>query len=144
MSSGTKRLGRDLLAKRGNGDGPPETYTTVAGCKTHSVSINNNPIDVTDKQSGQWAEIMSGGIKKMSISASGVFASDTALRACKADIFSVAGADRRNWTIVMGNGDTYVGPFFMTSMEDAGEFGGEQTFSMKWESAGPIVFTPGP
>jgi len=57
-----KYRGIGTLIKRGNGDGPPETFTTIAGARdVAGPALTREIIDVTSQESsGDYAEKMPG------------------------------------------------------------------------------------
>ena len=66
--------GRDMLLKIGDG-AAPEVFTTVAGLRARTISLNAKTADVTDADSaGRWRELLAGaGMKSASVSGQGVF-----------------------------------------------------------------------
>lgn len=139
-----KYKGRLFLVKRGQGDGPPETFTTVGGMRSTGMTINNETVDVTDKGSAPWRELLAGaGLKSMSISLAGVFKNDAELKALQQRILATDGTDILNFQIISESGDKFVGAFQITSLERTGEHVGEEQYSISLESSGAITFTPG-
>ena len=129
--------GSELLVKIGNA-GSPETFTTVAGLRDTSISMNAETIDVTNKDSSRARTLLANaGIKSFSASGSGVFtdsASEASVRtAFDATTFS-------NFQIIIPDFATFSGAFQVVSIEYAGSFNGEVTYSMSFESAGAITF----
>jgi len=129
--------GRAFLLKIGDG-GNPETFDVVGGMRSTSLRINNEMVDVTNKTSGGWREILSGaGLRKISLSGSGIFtdsASETSLQA-KALASSVD-----NYEVVFESGAKFSGAFQVTSLEFAGDYNGERTYSIALESSGVVSF----
>ena len=123
------------------------SLTTIAGLRSTSMSINGEMVDVTTKDSNPLVaggadkarEILEGGgIRSMAISASGVF-TDSAL---ENDIrISAQKGQIREYKLVFGDGDDITGNFLITSYERAGEFNGEETYSMTLESSGQVTHT---
>lgn len=134
----TKYAGRSFILKSGDGGGT-EVYTTVGNMRTNSISINNEMIDVTDKDGGQFREIIAGGIKSLSISGEGVMSSDSIVARLLAKSLATDGSDKSNYKVVIGTG-TFTGAFFLTKFELAGEYNGAQTYSIALESSGAITF----
>lgn len=132
------QAGKQLLIKVGDGAGP-EVFTTVAGLRSNSISINKETVDITNKGStGQWRELLGGaGVKSVSVSGSGVFLDDASEETVRADIFSDA---ITNYQILVPDFGTFTGAFEVTSIEYAGEYNGEATYSLSLESAGVIAF----
>jgi TP901-1 family phage major tail protein len=71
--------GKDILLKIGDG-ASPETFTTVAGLRARTLSLNAKSVDTTDSEStGRWRELLAGaGIKSAAVAGSGVFRDVTA------------------------------------------------------------------
>lgn len=138
--------GRDVLLYRGNGDGPPETFTKVGGLKTTDLSIDNKSIDVTDKNDGQWMTLLSGGIKSMAISLAGVISDDVTIRNLQDDIYDLTGIarDLRNFQMKFGNLDIITCAFQITKFQRAGAFGGEETYTISLASSGTPTVVRGP
>lgn len=129
--------GSAMLMKVGNG-GSPETFTTIAGLRSNELTINNESVDVTNKDSsGKRQMLAAAGIQSISVSGSGVFtdaASETTVK-------TNALADTNdNYQFLVPDFGTFTGAFQITSLAYAGEFNGEVTYSISFESAGAITF----
>ena len=121
--------------------------TTIAGLRSTSMTINGEMVDITTKDSDPLvsggstkarALLAGGGVSNMAISASGVFTdsaleNDIRVRAQKGQIDS--------YKLVFGDGDNIVGNFQITSYERAGEYNGEETYSLTLESSGQVTHT---
>lgn len=128
--------GASLLLKVGSGS--PESFTTIGGLRSTSITLNDEAVDVTNKDSSGVRELLAdGGIHSISISGSGVFtdaASETTLRGLmNASTFS-------NFQVIIPDFGTYTGAFMVASLEYAGEYNGEVTYSVTLESSGSIAF----
>lgn len=129
--------GKDLLLKLDSTGA--NVFTTVAGLRTKSLSLNAEAIDATNADSlGQWRELLAGaGIRRARLTGSGIFkdaASDTLVRQ-----YLFAGTIRA-WQILVPDFGTITGPFQITSLEYAGRHDGELTFDLALDSAGELVF----
>ena len=130
--------GKDILLKIGDGAGP-EVFTTVAGLRARTISLNARSVDATDSDSaGRWRELLAGaGVRQASVSGAGVFrdaASDALIRAA----FFAQSAD--NWQLIVPDFGTLQGPFLVAALEYAGEHEGEATYAITLASAGEIAF----
>lgn len=127
--------GADLLMKIGGGS--PVTYTTIAGLRSTSITVNDEAVDVTNKDSaGNRTLLPDGGIYSVSISGSGVF-TDVAV---EATLRTAAGAATfSSYQFLVPSFATYTGSFMVTSLEYAGEYNGEVTYSCSFESSGAIT-----
>ena len=134
-----KFKGRELRIKVRVSTGP-DVFTVIGGIRTESMTINNETVDVTDKDGNGWRELLEGaGITSMSLKGSGVV-SDNA-------VFTdhIMAAVMANTHVVLkiesGLGDVWQGTFAVPSAERAGEYNKEETFSITLESAGTITYT---
>jgi len=129
--------GSALLMKIGDG-ASPEAFTTIGGMRSTSLTMNDEAVDVTNKDSGRARELLAqGGTNSMTVSGSGVFtdsASETTLRSnFDASSFS-------NYQFLVPDFGTFTGAFMLQSLEYAGEYNGEVTYSFTFESSGTITF----
>ena len=129
--------GASMLVKIGNG-GSPETFTTIGGLRSSSITLNDEAVDITNKDSsGDRTLLADGGIHSISNAGSGVFtdhASETTLKGLmNASSFT-------NLQFLIPDFGTYTGAFMCTSLEYAGEYNGEVTYSASFESSGAITF----
>ena len=128
--------GRSLLMKVGSGS--PVTYATIGGMRSTSIAINDETVDVTNKDSGiNRVLLANGGITSMAVSGSGVF-TDSASEALVRTSMG-AGAFSAYQFLIPDFG-TYTGSFQLVSLEYAGEYNGEVTYSFSFESSGAIMF----
>ncbi len=130
--------GRDVLIKIGDG-GEPETFVTVAGIRSRTITLSAGLIDATTAESPEaWRELIAGaGTKRAEVSGSGVFkdaASDARIRSA---YFQGEAPDFQ--LIVPGFG-VIAGPFVVSELSYAGEHHGEATFSIRLASAGLLSF----
>ncbi len=137
----TAQRGKDMLVKIGDG-GSPESFTTVAGLRTRTFSLNAREVDATHSESGGWRELLAGaGVRQAAVAGAGVFLNDAAALSLRAAFF--AGAVRRFQLAVPGLG-TMTGPFLIANLDYAGDHDGEATFSIALASAGALVFEAAP
>ena len=129
--------GKDLLLKADStGAG---VFTTIAGLRTRTLSINAESVDITHAESaGQWRELLAGaGAKNARISGQGVF-KDAASDATVRDY--VFNGIIRNWQVIVPDFGPIEGPFQITSLDFSGKHDGEVTFDLTLESAGQLSF----
>ena len=129
--------GSALLLKIGDG-ASPEAFTTVGGLRSTSITLNDEAVDVTTKDSRSLRALLAnGGVQTISISGSGVFtdaASETTLRG------KFGASSFSNFQVIIPDFGTYTGAFMVASLEYAGEYNGEVTYSVTLESSGTITF----
>jgi len=126
------------------------TKTTIGGLRSTSITLNDESVDITNKDSLGTRTLLAGaGVNSLSVSGSGVFtdaASEVAVRTAfqaqqnTSDGSSAQTAAFESFQFIMPNLGTYTGNFQITSLEYAGEYNGEATYSMSFESAGYITF----
>lgn len=114
------------------------SYATIGGLRSTSITLNDEAVDITNKDSSNNRTLLpDAGVFSMSVSGSGVFmddAQDTMLKD------AVSGSTFKNFQILIPDFGTYTGAFQVTSLEYAGEFNGEATYSVTLESSGSITF----
>tara|TARA_R100000988_G_scaffold85995_1_gene48822 strand:- start:235 stop:666 length:432 start_codon:yes stop_codon:yes gene_type:complete len=124
------------------------TPITIGGMRSTSMTINGEMVDVTTKDSTTFdgqagndlgrALLPNGGIRSMSLSASGVFTDSNGENNVRGAAFT---GDSLNYDLVFGDGSNVKGAFIVTSYERAGEYNGEETFSISLESNGTMTYT---
>jgi len=130
--------GRAFLLKIGDGQ-PSESFATIAGMRSTRLSINSEPVDITNKDSGGWRELLSdGGVRRVSISGAGVFTNSQAEIDLQGKVLAGTIA---NYRIVFESGDMFAGAFLVSALDYAGEHNGERSYTMSLESSGPVTFT---
>ena len=81
--------GSALLMKIGNA-GSPETFTTIGGMRSTSLSMNDEMVDITNKDSARARTLLAqGGTNSMTVAGSGVF-TDSASEATLKGKFDVS------------------------------------------------------
>jgi phage major tail protein, TP901-1 family len=132
------KKGRSVLIKVEDSPGAG-TYTTIGGLRVSSISWDNEPVDITNKDSSGIRDLLEGaGTRSVSITGSGVFTDGAA--------YNVMRTAARNGTHLnyqfLTPGDTYAdtaqGAFMVTKLEEAGEYNGEMTYSVSMESDGAV------
>lgn len=137
----TAQRGKDMLVKIGDG-GSPENFTTVAGLRTRTISLNAREVDATHAESNGWRELLgAAGVRQASVSGAGVFLNDAAAEQIRATFF--AGAIRNFKLVIPGMGEL-TGPFLIANLDYAGEHDGEATISLALASAGAVAFAAAP
>lgn len=134
--------GRNIKIKIGNG-GTPSTFTSFAGLRTRTISLNNELVDITSDDTAPWREALSGaGLKTMSISGAGVFKDDAAVNLIE-DLVMAAASNQQEFQILFENGDTITGTFHVTTFEYSGDYNGAQMYSITLDSVGVLVMSRG-
>lgn len=131
--------GADMLLRIGLNGGSP---VTIAGSRTTSIRINNEMVEITNKDSAQKRELLAqAGTQAIQFQISGVYIDGASQDSFQTNIFADTIDD---YSMVFGNGDIIEGKFQVTEYERAGEYNGEETFSATLESGEAITYTPSP
>lgn len=120
--------GEDLVLLRDEG---AAVFTQVEDQRTTGLSINGEQVDITNKDSGGWRELLAGSISSMSLSVEGVWTGTTHQLALR-DVCMTKGLN--DYQVDDGVQVTE-GSFQVTSFEISGAHDGEQTYSATLESA---------
>ena len=90
----TTPLGKNFLLKY-ESPTTPGTYLTLANMRTNSMSLNNESIDVTDKDGMPWRKLIEGGIRSMDLQADGVIGENEHLRGILYNFITKSPPDER-------------------------------------------------
>jgi len=122
--------GRKLRIKRGS--------TAVAGARTDNLTINNEPIDITDKDDAGWRTMLAdAGVRSVDCEVQGVLQDSTFL----ALAVGTASALLEAYTIEVEGIGSFEGKFFLASFAPSGEQADAVTFTASIQSSGQITFT---
>ena len=128
-------------------DNSSGTPATSGGLRSTSMTINGEAVDITTKDSNAFITsgndkardlLQGGGVRSMTISASGVFTDSSTENILRGFAFDGA---IQNYDLVFSDGSKISGAFLITSYERAGEFNGEETYSVTLESSNTITYT---
>ncbi|MEM8696495.1 MAG: phage tail protein [Pseudomonadota bacterium] len=128
--------GSAFLLKVGDGGDPP-VYNTVAGMRTTQLSINGEPVVITNKDSGGWRELLTGaGVRSVSVSGAGIFTGSVAETRLKNN--ALAGT-LDDYELSFESGERMQGSFLIARLDYAGDFNGERNYTLALESSGAVV-----
>lgn len=122
--------GRKLRIKRG--------ATAVAGARTDNMTINNEPIDITDKDDAGWRTMLAdAGVRSIDADVEGVITDGTFLALAVGAASSLLEA----YTIDVDGIGEFTGNFMLTSLALSGEQADTITFTANIQSSGQITYT---
>ena len=134
--------GKDVLIKIGaapTGAASADSYTTVAGLRSTSIALNDEPVDITNKDSSGARTLLAGaGVNSISVTGSGVFldhSSEATLRT------AMGASDFHNFEVIIPDFGTYQGEFMLATLSYSGEYNGETNYDFTLESSGTIAYT---
>ena len=136
----TAQAGKGVLLKIGDG-GSPETFTSLAGLRAKTLSLNARAVDVTHADSpGRWRELLDGaGVRQAAISGAGIFVDSAADETVRGVFFDQA---RRSFQVIVPDFGVIEGPFLVTALEYSARHDGEASYSISLSSAGALSFAP--
>jgi len=115
-----------------------------------ALNVSDELVEITNKDNLVTRTLLAGaGVNSLSVSGSGVFTDSAAEVAVRTSFqaqqntsngSSAQTAAFETFEFIIPNLGTYTGAFQITSLEYAGEYNGEATYSMSFESAGYITF----
>lgn len=124
----TAFLGRKIRVARGG--------TNLAGVNQKSVTLNGEPVDITDDDSSGWMERLNEfDEREVEIQVEGVVKDDTLMAAHFANTPVAA------MTLTYPDGRVLAGDFAITAYQETGERKGATTFSATFSSSGEISYT---
>ncbi|MEO8723149.1 MAG: phage tail protein [Sphingobium sp.] len=127
--------GSAFLLKIGDG-GSPVAYSTVAGLRTTQLAVSGEAVNVTNKDSGGWRELLGGaGVRSVSVSAAGIFTGSAAEVRLRNNVLSGAIDD---YELSFESGERMRGRFLVTRLDYAGDYNGERNYTLALESSGLV------
>lgn len=128
--------GASFLLKVGDGATPPN-YTTIAGLRTTQVSIAGQTVVTTNKGSGGWRELLSGGgVRSVNVSGAGIFTGSAAEARLQGSALSGVLDD---YQLSFESGARLQGRFLISRLDYSGDFAGERTYTVALESSGAVA-----
>lgn len=114
--------------------------TPIAGARTTNLTINNEPIDITDKDDDGWRTMLADvGVRNVDATVEGVIKDATLIGIALGSGENVLLDDI---TIDLDGLGEFAGDFFLQGLEIGGEQADAVTFSATLQSSGQITFTP--
>lgn len=133
----SKVAGRKIKIYKGSGVGA----VLIAGARSDSIKINNEPIDVTDKGSDGWQELLDdASVRSVEMTVSGVVSGDELISAA----LGATSALFDDYEIRIQGIGTAAGSFFFANLELTAPHDGAGEFSATIRSSGEITWTATP
>jgi TP901-1 family phage major tail protein len=124
--------GNDFLLKQGG--------TALTGLRATSFVLNNAAVDITSKDSSHWRTLLgAGGVRSLSITASGVFDDSAILETVRGLAFANS---LNTFTMTFGNSDSISGSFLITSFSRSAANDDAEVYELTLESSGTVTYTP--
>lgn len=127
------------LTDSGAGTNTVQAITTLAGMRSTTMSLSNEVVDVTTKDSSNARTILAAaGTQALQMNAAGVFTDADV----EEDFRGYAFARSLNRLhLFFGNGDTLSADFYIGNYQREGEYNGAEMYSMTLESSGTLTYT---
>ena len=111
----------------------------IAGVRTKGITVNGEPVDITDDDSNGWREVFDdAGQVNVELSISGL-TKDDRLKVAAFDV-----EDRVHAVVLTyPDGGIIAGDFYLQDFSDTGEYNTYITFEATLISDGSVSFTPG-
>ena len=121
--------GRLLRIKRG--------ATAIAGARTDNLTVNNEPIDITDKDDAGWRTLLAdAGVRSVDADVEGVLIDATFLSLA----VGTASALLEAYTLEVDTLGDFTGNFFLSNISLSGAQEDGITFTANIQSSGTISF----
>jgi len=129
--------GRNVLLKYYNGT----SYVTVGGARELTLTINNEPVDITNADDAGVRKLLEGaGVNSVTVKLQGVYVEDAASAAIRTD--ASTNAHRSFQFVLPGSpGKTYQGTFMVASYEESSSYKDAVMTSLTLESAGAVTIS---
>lgn len=126
--------GKLVLLKADLAGGSPQAYTTIAGLRTTTWTVNGEDVDVTTKDDDGWQQRLAGaGVRSIAVSASGIFQDSAAEETVRQRAFDQS----INWfQLTFENGDRLECRFQISNYERTGDHDGAETYALTLNSHG--------
>ena len=133
------------LGVRTTAGGSP-VYTAIAGLRTRSFKVNNNPVDVTTADStNRWRELLGDtGTVELEIDAAGLYQKDAPTHLLPTLVASGASQVFQLVSAASTPGVTIVGSFVVSEFEVTATYNEAVTFTVKLMSTGVPTITYSP
>ncbi len=131
-------LGKDFLAQVGD-VASATNFLTIAAMRTTALAINNEQIDITEKDVVPWRRLREGGVRSMDITLAGIVTDAATMTTLRNAVMS---GQIRYFKVISGLGDSFIGKFQVASFERSGDHDKEEVYTLKLMSSGVIVYAP--
>ena len=115
------------------------TFTLLAALRSTTMTLNNEAVDVTDKDGSLWKTLLEGaGVESISIKASGICNNSASFLFIRSSVMT---GTFINAKLESNLNEIYTCTFKITSMESSGDYNKEEIFSLTLDSTDSTVRT---
>lgn len=133
--------GRLFVLKISDGTSPT-VYQQVAGLRANGIKINGNPVDISNKGSNGWQEMLpNAGIKSVDITGNGVFDANVTAPLMTIMKSALNGGSFLEAEVISGAGDKFTGTWSCQTFERTGDYKDAELFTITMASSGPVIYS---
>jgi len=137
----TAEPGRNFLLKISDGTSPT-VYVSVAGLRMNDITINGNPVDITNKGSNGWQEMLpSAGVRSVDMAGNGVFDANVTAPLQKIMQSALNGGTFIEAEVISGFGDKFTGTWTCATFKRTGDYKDAELFDITMKSSGPVIYS---
>jgi len=115
---------------------------SIVGARTDNVTLNNEPLDITDKDDSGWRTMLAdAGARSVSCEVQGILKDDALIADATGDAETVLLTE---CVVTISGLFTLTGDFYLQGLQLGAEQGDAVTFTATLESSGAFVATIGP
>ncbi len=115
---------------------------SIVGARTDNVTLNNEPLDITDKDDSGWRTLLAdAGARSVSCEVQGILKDDALIADATGDAETVL---LTKCVVTISGLFTLTGDFYLQGLQLGAEQGDAVTFTATLESSGSFVVTIGP
>ena len=130
--------GKLVLLKADLTGASPQVFTTLAGLRTTTWTINGEEVEVTTKDDNGWQQRLAGaGVRALSVSAGGIFQDTAGEETVRQWAFDQT---IHLFEITFENGDRLECGFQISNYERTGDHDGAETYSLTLNSHGTPTY----
>ena len=135
----TAYSGRDFLVKVADPDVSPSSFNTLGGLRSGTITINDNPVDITNVASNGFQEwLADGGVFAVTVSGDGIYDGT----GTGASLVHSAAVNRTYLEVQVNSGanDYFVMDAVVESFERNGSYDDAEGFSVTFSSHGQVDY----
>lgn len=130
--------GKNVLLKADVAGGSPQSYTTIAGLRVTTWTVNGEDVDVTTKDDDGWQQRLAGaGVRSINMQVAGVFQDSATEEIVRGWAFDQS---INWWQVVLPNGDDFEVRAQVSNYERGGDHDDAETYTLTLSSHGAPIY----
>lgn len=132
--------GRSFILRIWDSASPP-AFTVIGGFTTNNLTINREPVDVTNKSTtNKWRQVAKFGVRSIQVTGTGMFTDSAAENTLVNEAMSNDTTTLPEFQVVIPGLGTFEGAFHIDSLEYNGDDNAPVTYTITLSSADQIQF----